>query len=157
LERALPKVKALYASGEVKPIEGLGQSAAASGTSTGGTPAAATAESACSAADLRKALTSKDETFLEGLGGKTVVVQGMLLLPPKADGDIAVGKVMAGGGALAVAFPLKTKAATLPMATKVVVTGIVAKMGEKWQFKANTWGKAKDLQAGREPTQCNWE
>lgn len=156
LNAAIPKVKALYESGAAKPIANLDLGKPADTGAAAAATAGSAPESACSAADLRKALAGGDEVFLNGLADKTVVVQGMLLGPPEAAGEIAVAKIMAGGGTLAIALPLGTEMAQLPVATKVVVTGMAVKTDKGWIFKASTWGKAKDLEAGQPATRCDW-
>jgi len=113
-------------------------------------------ESACGAAELRRALAASDEAFLTGLAGKPVFIEGMVLKPPKAAGDVALAEVMAGGGALPVAFPPDTQASALRMATKVVVRGEAARMNGRWLLKASAWCKASDAKSGQPMTRCAW-
>ncbi len=150
---ALPRVKELYASGKVTPLDDVGRDKEGTGA---GAPAGSATESACSAANLRKALASGDEAFLRNLEGKLVVVKGMVLKPPKAEGDVALAEIMAGGGTLPVAFPTDTPAAALSMATKVIVTGEAVKAGDRWLFRASEWGRARDVDAGQPLTRCAW-
>ena len=154
---ALPRAKELYASGKVKPLDDLKPAGGAAGARPGsGARAAPAMESACGAADLRKALAAGDEAFLKGLAGKPVVVEGMVLKPPRPEGDLALAEVIAGGGSMPVAFPPDTQAAALRMATKVVVTGEAAKAGGRWLLKASAWGKVSDVKAGQPLTGCTW-
>lgn len=148
---ALPRVKELYASGEVTPLDDVRP--AAEGAVTSGELAT---QSACGAAELRRALATGDEAFLKGLADKLVVVEGMVLRPPKAEGDLALAEIMAGGGALPVAFPPDTQAAALAMATKVVVTGEAVKADGRWLLRARAWGRSSDVKAGRPLTRCVW-
>ena len=157
MNAALPRAKALYESGDVTPLENLKPAGKGAGAQPGsGSSTGSAAKSACGAAELRKALGAGDEAFLKGLAGKLVVVEGMVLKPPKAEGDLALAEIMAGGGALPVAFPPDTQATALRMAMKVVVTGEVAKADGRWRFKASAWGKASDAKAGQPLTRCDW-
>ncbi|MHC4249048.1 MAG: hypothetical protein ACYS9X_07970 [Planctomycetota bacterium] len=154
---ALPRAKELYASGKVKPFDAARQAGEGAGARpVPGASAAAAMESACSAAELRRALVAGDEAFLKGLSGKPVVIEGMVLKPPKTEGDLALAEIMAGGGALPVAFPPDTEAAALRMATKVVVAGEAAEAGGRWLLRASAWGKASDVKAGQPLTRCTW-
>jgi hypothetical protein len=154
---ALPKVNALYESGEVVPFKDAAPTRrTASAPSAGGALRELSTESACGATELRKAIAAGDEAFLTRLGGRLVFIEGMVLTPPKAAGDMALAEIMAGGGALPVAFPPDTKATTLRLATKVVVRGEAARMGGRWVLKARAWCKASDAKSGRPMTGCAW-
>ena len=154
---ALPKVDALYKSGEVTPLKDVASTLKRrAASSASGAAGELSTESACGAAELRKALAAGDEAFLTGLGGRLVFIEGMVLKPPKAAGDIALAEIMAGGGALPVAFPPDTQASALRMATRVVVRGEAAKMGGRWLLKARAWCRASDAKSGRPMTGCAW-
>ena len=157
MNSALPKVRELYRRGAVKPIEDVSSAGKrAPGPAAGGAPGGRSDQSACSAADLRKAIAAGDEAFLRKIANKPVMVEGMVLRPPKPQGDLALAEIMVAGGAVPVAFPLDTRAAFLPMAARVVVKGEAARASGRWLVRASAWGKAEDVSSGRPLNVCVW-
>lgn len=111
---------------------------------------------ACKPDEFHAAVKDGRTDFLEGLAGRLVIWQALLLEAPLASAGRVSVKLMAGRGQVTAEFPLGCQVEALKPGSSVVIAGHIRKADDVWLLHAVAWGIPKKLDAGEPMTRCQW-